>query len=1484
MLTAVAILLVMAIGILLFVGLTPVGSQIAAERISTLVSTPDRTIAFSPPQGLLSGSLRIDELTLSDSKGTYAEIAGIHIDWSPSALARGIFRAESVSVSEFDLLRTPVPSSSPVPQSSGSGPGFSLPIGIDVAQIDMPNINLSPSLTGRDFSLALKGSINATGPNIILDLDAHRKDEPSARALVDVTYAPAENQLTLKASVSEPQGGLLARLLHLPGAPAVDLALDGAGPLSNWEGNLTGSVAGTPVIAVSGKHMMLPDGSRNIQISGGGELAALMPPTFRPLFADTTDINLGVNINPTGRIGIDDGKVTTGAANLVASGVWDPTGDNSLTASLTGADGPVTIVWPISGHESRITLDTINFTLTGASTAARFNATAALPRAELAQGSFNRIRLQAESEDLNLMARSGSLRTRVTIAQTEFVNEELDRAVKGPVTLDAPLRLDLPAVGLDAATLDSARISGTISGAYNTATQDVSGNFRITAAPDALPSALAPRFEKTILAEGYMERTGGGNLTVENLVFRSNAVEAHGSATLVGGHLESRLAGRIPELGVWMPDTEGAAGFDISATGPIETLSVKAMFNAAQVRLAGKSLQELELALDGVADFRSPSGTLNATGLIDGQPLKIATNLVSSGGQTSAPEIEVEVGPNRLRGALDFSPEFLPEGSLTFDFPDVSLLAALVAQHAKGDLHGMAIFHNQGGHSSVAVQASGHNLARDNIAIVNPQIDLTVPDIRVPAVDGTIRADRIGTETAAVETFSLEFDYQATGTRVNLDARYDNAPLTAAAIIRTGDQIIVDLERFSAAPRDILIRLAAPTTINVDGANAILSNFTLTTGNGSVSVTGTAGQSLDLKAEIEALPANLINSFVPAINAAGSISGTIEAEGSITSPAIRYDLRWSNAQLQPTRQAGIGPLNLEAVGTYANNTVNLERTNLSGPAGLALNASGRIELSEGSTPILEINGEAVSIPASLANAFVPGLDARGTIAGTVTAAGTPQAPAVRYDLTWSGAAIGQTTSAGLSPLQVHATGEYRNSIVSLETNLSGQNNLSLTGGGTITLQDAKGLNLAFNGQIPFAVLAGQLSSQGFILEGTGTIDLAITGTVAAPNITGSASSSGARFIDVRRNLAIEQLAASISFNGTEARLDNFTGDLSTGGTISATGTVGITPGSGFPADLSIILTDATYVEGTLLSVTADGTLTVTGPLLNGPVLGGHLTLAEAAITVPAQLPTSLAKIDIRHRNPPPEVARQLRKITPPQETTTARPLALNLAISAPNGIFVRGRGIDAELGGDLAISGTATVPVVSGGFEMRRGRIVILTKRLDFTSGEITFGGSLIPVLDLEATTTSDQTVVTVNVAGVANDPEITFSSSPALPQDEILARLIFGQSMSRLSPLQIAQLADAVGQLAGGGSSSLFETLRSSLGVDDLDIRTDSRGQTTVSVGRYLNDRTYLQVEQGGADGARATINLDIGRGVKLKAGAGTEGGSAGIFYEKEY
>jgi translocation and assembly module TamB len=301
-----------------------------------------------------------------------------------------------------------------------------------------------------------------------------------------------------------------------------------------------------------------------------------------------------------------------------------------------------------------------------------------------------------------------------------------------------------------------------------------------------------------------------------------------------------------------------------------------------------------------------------------------------------------------------------------------------------------------------------------------------------------------------------------------------------------------------------------------------------------------------------------------------------------------------------------------------------------------------------------------------------------------------------------------------------------------------------------------------------------------------------------------------------------------------------------------------------------------------------GDLTIKGPLTSAPVISGTVNLAKTVITVPEKLPGSLAALGVKHKNAPASVRAQDKALRPAAASGGGGSgLVLDVTVNAPNQIFIQGRGVDAELGGSLRLTGPAASPQAVGTFTLQRGRLSILGKRLTFTEGTVGFSGSLVPYLNLTATSTTTSTTVTIVVSGEATNPKFTFSSVPALPEDEVLAQLIFGRSMSNLSPLQIAQLAEAAGQLAGvGGSTSLLENLRSAIGVDDLDVTTDDQGGTAVSAGKYLNDRTYVTIQKGDKPGSgKATIDLNVGRGVKLR-GEANDGGEAkgGIFYEKEY
>jgi translocation and assembly module TamB len=166
----------------------------------------------------------------------------------------------------------------------------------------------------------------------------------------------------------------------------------------------------------------------------------------------------------------------------------------------------------------------------------------------------------------------------------------------------------------------------------------------------------------------------------------------------------------------------------------------------------------------------------------------------------------------------------------------------------------------------------------------------------------------------------------------------------------------------------------------------------------------------------------------------------------------------------------------------------------------------------------------------------------------------------------------------------------------------------------------------------------------------------------------------------------------------------------------------------------------------------------------------------------------------------------------------------------------------------------------------------------------VTFAGDLDPVLDFAGTTQSQDIAITVSIAGQASDPEVTFSSMPELPQDEVLAHLIFNRGIGELSPVQIARLADAAAGLGGAGGG-LLNQLRASTGLDDLDIVTDEEGAPALAAGRYVSENVYLGVQGGASGSSRVTIDLDITDDVKARAAVSPEGSSSiGVFFERDY
>lgn len=370
---------------------------------------------------------------------------------------------------------------------------------------------------------------------------------------------------------------------------------------------------------------------------------------------------------------------------------------------------------------------------------------------------------------------------------------------------------------------------------------------------------------------------------------------------------------------------------------------------------------------------------------------------------------------------------------------------------------------------------------------------------------------------------------------------------------------------------------------------------------------------------------------------------------------------------------------------------------------------------------------------------------------------------------------------------------------------------------------------------------------------------------------------------------VSDLAATIQANGDTIRLASFTGKAGPG-TLGGSGTISLA--GDMPIDLRFTADNARPVASDLLTALIDANLTVQGQVKGELQAGGTLHVRRADIRIPDKLPTSIAVLPVRDANAPPP---------PPPPAATQSNIALNLTINAPEQVFIRGRGLDAELGGTIHIKGTASDPIPDGGLHLRRGTLSVIGTTLNFTEGTIDFSGAGIsdPTVHFVATSTTATMVATLTVSGSASDPKIVLSSVPEMPQDEILAQILFGTSTSKLSPLQLAQIATALASLSGAAPGfDPLDSIRTSLGLDRLSVGSDASGNPTLQAGRYIARGVYVGAQQSASgSGTQATVQIDLAKGLKLEATAGSsqaasatgsassgDAASVGVTYQFEY
>lgn len=472
------------------------------------------------------------------------------------------------------------------------------------------------------------------------------------------------------------------------------------------------------------------------------------------------------------------------------------------------------------------------------------------------------------------------------------------------------------------------------------------------------------------------------------------------------------------------------------------------------------------------------------------------------------------------------------------------------------------------------------------------------------------------------------------------------------------------------------------------------------------------------------------------------------------------------------------------------------------------------------------------------------------------------------------------------PLSVDGTARKQGDAWRIDTEADGPSGTRASVSGLVNADGT--LALSVNGNAPLGLSRPFLAPRD--LQGQATFDLSVNGPPALSSVSGRISTSNASFTAPNLRLALEGIAADISLGNNRAQIDvtansSNGGDLRVGGAVTLTGSL--------PADLNIALRDIVLVDPRLYRTSVSGALRMAGPLTGGARITGQVNVGETSVNVPSTGITSIGDIPpITHIGATRPVMATRRKAGFDSAAAGDDPTdsggvgyALDLRVNAPNRIFVRGRGLDAELGGGLTLTGTTNRIISAGRFELLRGRLDILGKRFDLREGSIQFQGDLVPYIRFVSATSTRTGEVRIIVEGPADEPRVSFEATPDAPQDEVLAQLLFGRNITEISPFQALQLANAVATLAGRGGTGIIGNLREGFGLDDLDITTTDDGATAVRAGKYLSENVYTDVTAASDGTGEVSLNLDITPNLTGKATLGSDGNSGiGIFFEKDY
>ncbi|HOZ26194.1 MAG TPA: translocation/assembly module TamB domain-containing protein [Hyphomonadaceae bacterium] len=682
--------------------------------------------------------------------------------------------------------------------------------------------------------------------------------------------------------------------------------------------------------------------------------------------------------------------------------------------------------------------------------------------------------------------------------------------------------------------------------------------------------------------------------------------------------------------------------------------------------------------------------------------------------------------------------------------------------------------------------------------------------------------------------FSAAFD--ASGPLAGI-AGFDRGTLTAKGNVAIGDELSADITGQLANLRSGAVRLDL-VTFDVDAA-----------GNQATLKARAKGS---ISAPIDVTLNATANRAGDAWSGQASLDGSVDQLPIATSrPALwRYSPEgWNlDAQLAAFR----GRLDAKLGMSGDNATANLQL------AGVSLRGISRV------ARITPVNGD-VTGSASFSNTG-------GVATGDFTLAIANANP------------VGVTAD----PVSLNFTGNLRNNVLVASATGEGQG-FKLAASSREEMIIGDGFDIRPNTTTPLAAqldLTGRAEQlwalfgpENQSLRGQLQANIRVAGTLSRPDLSGGFNVANAAYDHGETGFSLRDISARGDFDETNARITGLTATDGKGGRLTGEGNINWGEDISGGVKLSATNLRALDRDDRMAIISGEGNLTLDKQAIR---IAGDFTVSQARISIEQPASASIPTLTgIRRINFPNQDEVEAAANSPFQ-----RPVELDLKVVAPRRIVVFGRGLDTEWSADIRVTGPISDPSVNGTATLVRGDLDLAGRRFEFDTGTIELNGPIRAArIDIAAERTADDITASVAVTGTVVEPKFTLESTPALPQDEILARVLFGRSAAELTGFEAAQLAAGLAQLAGGNAGfDPVGLVRKATGLDRVSFGAQD-GIATVSAGKYIAEDVYVQVGAGGQGGVGAEVEWEPAKEISIISSAQGNGDTKiAVRWKKDY